>query len=761
MKKNLLLGIFFFTMVFVLGQPSEAFNGPLENIHLHLNKTSFLQGERLWFKAYVQNQNTKLPPLETSNLHVGIFTDNGEEVKRKLFLVENGMAQGDFAIDSTLVETEYVVLAWTNYMRNFKELEPFRQRIMILRDVKEAETKEGGMTISVYPEGGQLIAGTYNSIGILISNSLGQGVKVNDLDLVDEKGEVLRKKIATNSLGMGKVSFVAESGDAYYLQRQRSDGIMIKAKLPPLVSGQFGIRVDNKEADKVRIEMIGSEALFKANDGEYFSLAVYQDEFIGFENFEVNADKPVIWFPREQMPYGVVTAVLFDKELRPVSHRMFFNHKDDIVMTDLEIDHCLTKWGDSIQIDVLLPPSAELISNISLSALPLSSRANNPNNSIISSFLVNPYVVKGIQNRYYFEVDDRQRRFELDQRLLIEGWGKYEWDSRKWEERKLEFEMEKGIPISGRIMDANLNYENQVLLHTDLSRAFEYVELEAGRTFDHSMNLFEGDSLSFSLIGSGGNLRKPKVVFELQEDVMEVMNVGPWLNPQTLQTVKDDYGETIFDQPLDLDKRTIALDEVTVSDRRRADNSFQITPFVEGRLIGEEEIKRYPSLVGYIARLGFSAGNPVRQTGYPRGPVPVFVDGVIASYQEWVGIPLRNVANVVFSKNHVYRPFISITLNSDYISSERRDQFIKFAIEKGYARPRNYFAPDYPDYTSNIFKKYGVLDWKPNVIVGNEIPTSITVPLKNQNGVLLFIEGLVSDGSLISQKVEVQLPEAR
>ncbi|MGB5358618.1 MAG: hypothetical protein WBN27_01580, partial [Eudoraea sp.] len=58
----------------------EAFFKPdRENIHLHLNKTLFFQEEHIWFSAYVYDQNTQTPSLETTNLYVGLYTKEGVE----------------------------------------------------------------------------------------------------------------------------------------------------------------------------------------------------------------------------------------------------------------------------------------------------------------------------------------------------------------------------------------------------------------------------------------------------------------------------------------------------------------------------------------------------------------------------------------------------------------------------------------------------------------------------------------------------------
>ena len=71
----------------MLGLTCLGQDGPLqENIHLHLNKTSFFKGEHLWFTAYVQDQTQELPSYSSTNLHVGLFAEDGQLLQKKLFL---------------------------------------------------------------------------------------------------------------------------------------------------------------------------------------------------------------------------------------------------------------------------------------------------------------------------------------------------------------------------------------------------------------------------------------------------------------------------------------------------------------------------------------------------------------------------------------------------------------------------------------------------------------------------------------------------
>ncbi len=747
-------------MFLVNGQEQSVFSGlvgPRENIHLHLNKTAFLQGERLWFKAYIRDQNTKRPSLETTNLHVGIYGDDGEEVKRKLFYVENGVAQGDFGIDSTLVDSEYTVLAWTNYMRNFKELEPFRQQIRILRDGPEEETGDVDMKISVYPEGGQLIAGAHNNMGVLVDNGLGQGVKVDNLELVDGTGKIIRSNIKTNLFGMGKIGFLVENRKKYFLQRQRPDGSLVRTRIPEAVEGQLGLNIDNNGKDKVLLTLLASKETFSKNDGDIHTVALYQDDFIRLEELEINEGEPVLSMDRKELPFGVLTAVLFDMELRPIAHRIFFNYGgDNPIIQQLEVEHCLTEFGDSLQVDLILPKGMKGDTNISLSALPNGTDAYSPDHSIVSSFLIGPYIKHYFQDHYYFEGQDRKKRYELDKRLIIEGWGRFDWDSRRHKEMQLAFEMENGIPFRGKVIDADLNEEKQISLVAELSGEMDFRELENDKSFRGNMLLYEGDSLGISIIGKKGELRKPKAELSFGNQEKTISGAMEWSKIETIKRQQNKTNELPIDVPLGIREGIIALEEVTVTEsvyKIKKIEMFVLNfgrsgTIAEGVEVGPSEIKRYNTIMSFLAKYGYKRTRIKDSEGFwvdaIRGP-----KNDIISFDFNIELPLSWVDAVYFDISK--RSFLSIRLRNDiYVDPEKRNKFIKFAIENGYAQPQDFFKPNYSDYSSQIFRSFGTLDWRTNILVGSELPTTITIPINAQREVVLHLEGMAEGGQLVA-----------
>ena len=79
----------------------RTFYKPLrENIHLHLNKTTFLKGEQLWFTAYVYDGNNQVPSSSSTNLHVGIFNEAGKLIERRMIYIQDGIGHGRFLIKS-------------------------------------------------------------------------------------------------------------------------------------------------------------------------------------------------------------------------------------------------------------------------------------------------------------------------------------------------------------------------------------------------------------------------------------------------------------------------------------------------------------------------------------------------------------------------------------------------------------------------------------------------------------------------------------
>lgn len=741
----------------------------LENIHLHLNKTSFSLGEHVWFTAYVQNQITQLPSFATANLHVGIYDGTGKEVKRKMLHVENGIARGDFSIDSSFVEDKYLVLAWTNHMKNFKKLSPFKKQIVVLGrpSTDEIDTKER-IVLEAYPEGGQLVAEAYNIVGVNYSVQNVSGSSETKIDLLDEQANVINANISINTEGYGRVGFMVDSKKKYFLEAVLPNGKSIKTPLGQSVKSAIGLGIDNTGKSKLIAKLIvSSEALSKKRDKTY-SLAIVQNNDIFIQDWQVKEDELAIGIERNLLPYGVLTAILFDESQQPISQRMFFNHiENEERVIDLAISHQMNITRDSVELSLDILEQIKGNINISISVLPEETKAYNTENSLVSSFLVKPYINAKNGSKKYMQDFDRYKNYGLDTKLLVEGWGRYDWEERTHESLKIVLKKESGIDVVGKILDADLTKEKQAYFMTVESKAMNLEVIKKDKSFTTNMVLYQNDSLGVSLIGKEGLLRKPNLDIKIgsawnknEYDIEEFFKES-YVN--TNEVKKEIQSDSIV---LTLEEGNIVLDEVVVLDNKIRDNKIAINdPIIEGKIITDNEIKRYQTVKTYLRKLGFkvylrqdekSHKVIVQSLHWPYSIIPVFIDGMFAAEGELSNMPLSRAKSIIFEK----RKFISIKMRENhYVEPELRNKFIKNLIVHGFARPQNYFSPRYSDYSSSMFEKFGAVFWKGNISINSEASKTILVPTLSQNKLKVYIEGMNENGKLISMEKVINLEE--
>ena len=126
----------------VLNKLLDYHSTPKEIAYLHLNKSILLQGEQLGISAYVMLQKDFKPSLETTNLYVQVKDSNDVLIKEKMLLIDRGPGAGTFDIDSTFTNGTYSIVAFTNWMRNFKQQYFFTEKIQIIESNLGFEEKK-------------------------------------------------------------------------------------------------------------------------------------------------------------------------------------------------------------------------------------------------------------------------------------------------------------------------------------------------------------------------------------------------------------------------------------------------------------------------------------------------------------------------------------------------------------------------------------------------------------------------------------------
>jgi hypothetical protein len=101
---------------------------PIEKLYLQFDKPYYAIGDTIWFKAYLFSAAYFMPSNKSGLLYIELDDDNNKTIKRIMVPVAYGLSWGNIALDAKdLSAGNYIIRAYTNWMRNFDEDYIFRK----------------------------------------------------------------------------------------------------------------------------------------------------------------------------------------------------------------------------------------------------------------------------------------------------------------------------------------------------------------------------------------------------------------------------------------------------------------------------------------------------------------------------------------------------------------------------------------------------------------------------------------------------------
>jgi len=460
MKKSYL-----FLLLFILGSSVSSyaqqkkvedeyaayFTLPREALYVHLNKTTYLQGEEIWLKGYAYDQKNQLTSKATTNIHVGIYDAQGTQVQKALFRAENGVAKGNILIDSTFVSGTYFVKAETNWMKNFKESNAFIQEIEILSEKpieKNALEANESYDFQFLPEGGNLVADTRNTVGFKVINTEGNGVLATGVIYDGNQKEII--SFETNGIGLGKFLINPKANEQYTAKITFETGKEITQVLPKAKEKGIALTLNDPFQDKIMLNFHTNEATLAKFSTRKYKVLIHQNgkqKTIDF-SFDETPEK-VLTILKKDLFKGVNTITVFTQDNTPIVERLFFNDYF-LKKTALNIAKVSTV-NDSILFSINESQLQDNM-NLSISVLPEVTKSYKPRHNIASYFYLKPHIKGTLENpQYYFRNMDRKKKYELDILLLTQGWSRYDWKNIFEEKPNGSNRFENGITIIGKV----------------------------------------------------------------------------------------------------------------------------------------------------------------------------------------------------------------------------------------------------------------------------------------------------------------------
>ena len=396
-------------------------NFPQEKLYLHFDKESYLPGETVWFKAYLFEEN--LPSERSTNLYTSFYNEQGKLLGQVISPVFGSSSNGQFDLPDTLRAAQVICRSYTSWMMNFDTSFLFSKAIRLVgtNPVKQNDASAKTVALHFFPEGGDLLDGSRNTVAFKANYSNGLPFDVNGVIKKQETGEVLMPLQSTHN-GMGRFDIDIEPGQKYYAEWTDNTGKTVQSWLPAAKTTGISLKL-TVQKEKLFYNLINKTG----NDSLHVIMYMYQKVFYKTNLAVAEAQPHTGMVPLSGLPSGVMQLTVFNASWQPVSERIAFintgNYLADAgISTSVVSTQKRGKNAWEIMVSDTVPANMSLsVTDADMNALPIE-------NSILSNMLLKGDLRGYVHNpAWYFSTSDPDSRAKLDLVMLTHGWRRYNW----------------------------------------------------------------------------------------------------------------------------------------------------------------------------------------------------------------------------------------------------------------------------------------------------------------------------------------------
>ncbi|MEP7254153.1 MAG: hypothetical protein ABI666_00185 [Ferruginibacter sp.] len=398
-------------------------NFPQEKIHIHFDKEVYLPGETIWFKAYLFEEN--LPSERSTNFYAALYDEDGKLIQEQLSPIFNSTTDGHFDIPDSLTAKQLICRAYTSWMMNFDTTLFFTKTIRLInKNGKDENAVKAVVSLQFFPEGGDIIEGTKNTVAFKANYNNGLPFEINGVIKKQETGEVM---MPFNSLhdGMGRFDIEIQPNEKLFAEWTDNNGATQQTYLPKAKPEGVSLKLVLQK-DRLVYNIVNK----LPGDSLHVLMYMYQRTFYK-TNLSVSAALPYTGMvPVNSLPTGVMQLTIFNAAWKPVAERVAFinnnNYELGAAITNKETS--TQKRGKNlIEVEV----ADTIPANMSLSITDADLNNEETNSTIVTNLLLSGNVKGYIHNPvYYFTSDtDDALKAKLDLVMLTHGWRRYNWDN--------------------------------------------------------------------------------------------------------------------------------------------------------------------------------------------------------------------------------------------------------------------------------------------------------------------------------------------
>lgn len=464
-----------------------------ERLFIHFDKTTYLPGETIWFKAYLASS---IYWTNTSKNFYAEFTDSTGKVLQNISApIVLSSAKAMFVVPQNYKGKAVYLRAYTSWMLNFDSSFIYNKSIPIIQPItpKNSFTKPT-IVLNFFPEGGSLINNIESRVAFKANTSTGLPANIKG-KILNNKGKLI-DSIKTLHNGMGSFTITPEANENYTLQWVDDWKVKHTTKLPNAKPNGIVMKVLQNN-DKLNVQVTRQEN----SDNEYKQLrivATMHKQLVYRSNVKlINTTSVTAPIPISHLPAGILQITVFNVNWLPIAERIFFVKSADYELpADARVFKPNNKPKAKNTIEINIPD--EILTNLSVSVTD-ADITEAPTENIITSLLLTSDIKGYVANpMFYFTNNADTTNNYLDLVMLTHGWRKINWTEvvQNKTPELLYAPDSTYVSIAGKIYGANASQLRQaqslnVFIKTkDSATKFLYLPLQPDGSFAQKDYIF-------------------------------------------------------------------------------------------------------------------------------------------------------------------------------------------------------------------------------------------------------------------------------
>lgn len=432
---------------------------PREKVYLHLDNNAYVEGETMWFKAYVVRTSTLQPSGLSRVLYVDLLNAWGQLADRRLLRIDSlGQAHGEFDLELPVRSGYYEVRAYTREMLNWGTEACFSRVVPVFKRPKRDSKKlrpedlgpgllsvatpdstltlpewaqrpqpaepEGGYALTFYPEGGNRVAGLPQRVAFRLTDA--QGRPLHDtLRLCRADGTEFMRLVGGHE-GMGRVLLPADFGSGFAaVGTGRKEQ---RFALPDPAPQEAFAMTANPAEGGVEVILAGRDEAHGGHPDGLLGLAVFcREQACFFDTLTLGAEPVSLLVPDETLHGGVNRIELFDQTGRSLCRRLVWHDAPERSL-QLSVRQNQASYGAfspvALELELTDGNGQPVQTNFSLAVHDNGGKLTaTPADGAATDLLLSSELKGYVHDPdYYFSGTDRQRQTDLDLLLMVQGW---------------------------------------------------------------------------------------------------------------------------------------------------------------------------------------------------------------------------------------------------------------------------------------------------------------------------------------------------